>query len=94
MLLPPFNSSLSEKVVQHPFQAGPMGILRIDVTMASQPLGRTSEYLHRMEILSFLSGYHAYMGIWTPEIGQALLVKREPTNSKDKNAVDIMKMTQ
>ena len=29
------------------------------------------------------------MDIWTPVIGQALLVKREPTNPKDKNAVAI-----
>ena len=29
------------------------------------------------------------MPIWTPEIGQALLMKREPTNPKDKNAVAV-----
>ena len=29
------------------------------------------------------------MDIWTPVIGQALLVKREPTNPKDKNAVAV-----
>ena len=57
--------------------------------MASQPLSRTSEDLHRIEMQSFLRGYHAYMDICTPEIGQALLVKREPTNPKDKNAVAV-----
>ena len=29
------------------------------------------------------------MDIWTPEIGQAMLVKRKPTKPKDKNAVAI-----
>ena len=29
------------------------------------------------------------MDIWTPVIGQALLVKTEPTNPKDKNAVAV-----
>ena len=55
--------------------------------MVSQPLSRTSEDLHHIEIQSFLRGNHAYIDIWTPEIGQTLLVKREPTNPKDKNAV-------
>ena len=59
--------------------------------MASQPLSRTSKDLHPIEIRSFLSGNHAYMNIWTPEIGQALLVKREPTNPKDKNVVSFIK---
>ena len=27
--------------------------------------------------------------MWTPVLGQTLLVKREPTNSKDKNAVAV-----
>ena len=57
--------------------------------MASQALSRTSEHLHCIEIQSFLRGYHAYMDIWTPVIGQTLLVKREPTNPKDKNAVAV-----
>ena len=29
------------------------------------------------------------MDIWTPTIGQTLLVKREPSNPKEKNAVAI-----
>ena len=51
--------------------------------MASQPSGD----LHCLEIQSFERGYHAYMNSWTPVIGQTLIVKREPTNPKDKNAV-------
>lgn len=31
------------------------------------------------------------MDIWTPVVGEALLVKREPTNIKDKYAVAIYK---
>ena len=55
--------------------------------MASESLSRTSGELHCLEIQSFVRGYHAYMDSWTPVIGQTLLVKREPTNPKDKNAV-------
>ena len=29
------------------------------------------------------------MNVWNPVVGQTLLVKREPTNSKDKNAVGV-----
>ena len=55
--------------------------------MASEPLSRTSGDLHCLEIQSFVRGYHAYMDSWTPVIGQTLLVNREPTNPKDKNAM-------
>ena len=55
--------------------------------MASEPLTRGAEDLHCLEIQSFARGYHAYMDIWTPVVGQVVLVKREPTNPKDKNAV-------
>ena len=47
--------------------------------MASQPLSRTSEDLHSIEIQSFLRGYHAYGWPNTAE----------PTNPKDKNAVAV-----
>ena len=55
--------------------------------MASEPMSRTYGDLQYLEIQSFARGYHAYMDIWTPVIGQTLLLKREPTNPKDKNAV-------
>ena len=42
-----------------------------------------------LEIPSYIRGYHAYVSMWTPVLGQTLLVKREPTNSKDKNAVAV-----
>ena len=42
-------------------------------------------HLEVLEIHSYIRGYHAYMNVWNPVVGQTLLVKREPTNSKDKN---------
>ena len=42
-----------------------------------------------LEIPSYNRGYHAYVNMWTPVLGQTLLVKREPTNNKDKNAVAV-----
>ena len=59
------------------------------VSMSTQRLSRTFENLHCLEIQSFVRGYHSYMDNWTPVIGQTLLVKREPTNPKDKYAVAV-----
>ena len=42
-----------------------------------------------LEIPSYIRGYHAYVSMWTPVLGHTLLVKREPTNNKDKNAVAV-----
>lgn len=55
--------------------------------MASQ-IAVTGE-LHVMEFQSYVRGYHAYMDSWTPVNGQALLLKREPTNSHDVHAVAV-----
>ena len=58
--------------------------------MASQVIGGTAEtQIEGLEIRSHIVGYHAYMGIWDPVPGQTLLVKREPTNPKEKNAVAV-----
>ena len=57
--------------------------------MASQVVSSTVAELQVLEISSFIRGYHAYMDIWTPTQGQVLLVKREPTNSEDSNAVGV-----
>ena len=43
------------------------------------------------EIHSYIRGYHAYIGLWTPTIREGLLVKPEPTNEKDSNAVAVLK---
>ena len=55
--------------------------------MASQVVGASLELL---EVRSYVRGYHKYMGVWNPIQGQTLLLKREPTNAKDKNAVAVL----
>ncbi len=42
-----------------------------------------------MEINSYIRGYHVYKEIWSPTIGESLLVKRESDNVKDSTAVAI-----
>ena len=42
------------------------------------------------EVQSYIRGYHAYKDVWTPSIGDVLLLKREPDNSKDR-AVAVIK---
>ena len=39
---------------------------------------------------SFARGFHVYMDIWNPVIGEILKCKREPTNEVNKHAVAIM----
>ena len=39
---------------------------------------------------SFAGGFHVYMDIWNPVIGEILKCKRGPTNEVDKHAVAIM----
>ena len=46
--------------------------------------------LNVIEFQSYVTGYHAYMDKWTPVIGQALLLKREPTNSQDVHALAVI----
>ena len=57
--------------------------------MASQVVGSSSSGLEVLEIASYIRGYHAYKDVWTPVLGETLLVKREPTNVKDNDAVAI-----
>ena len=44
-----------------------------------------------LRISSFVRGYHAYMEVWTPAEDEMLLLKREPTNVADRNAVAVYK---
>ena len=44
-----------------------------------------------LEFQSYVRGYHAYMETWTPVVGEALLLRREPNNSKDRFAVAVYK---
>ena len=39
------------------------------------------------ETVSNVKGYHVYLGIWVPEIGETLSTEREPGNRKDKYTV-------
>lgn len=58
--------------------------------MASQPPAGFDS----VEFNSFIRGYHAYKHIWEPYVGETLLLKREPTNVKDRSAVAVMKETE
>ena len=51
--------------------------------MTSQVIGGAVSQLQVLEIHSYLRGYHAYMEIWTPVMGEMLVVKIEPTNRHD-----------
>ena len=40
---------------------------------------------------SYIRGYHAYMNIWTPIIGDDNLCKQERNNKHDENAIAVLK---
>ena len=42
-------------------------------------------------VSSYVRGYHAYKDVWTPFIGEALVLEREPDNSEDEHAVAVKK---
>ena len=44
-----------------------------------------------IQIESFVRGYHAYMDIWNPAIGEELQLKREPENTRDGCTVAVVK---
>ena len=51
-------------------------------------------FIHKsveLEVNSFIRGYHAYKDVWTPFIGEELLLRREPDNVKDRSAVAVLK---
>ena len=54
--------------------------------MASQPADSSSKF----KIFSFIRGYHAYIEIWTPPVGDCLSLVREEANPRDKNAVAVI----
>ena len=57
------------------------------IPMASQIPGNS---LSVAEVQSYIRGYHAYVDVWTPSIGETLLLRREPDNLKDKSAVAVV----
>ena len=42
------------------------------------------------EFCSFIRRYHTYKDVWIPRIGEVLLLKWEPENEVDKNAVPVV----
>ena len=44
----------------------------------------------QFELNHYIRGYHDYMDIWTPYIGETLSLHCEPSNSKDPHAVAVM----
>ena len=43
------------------------------------------------EFDSYIRGYHAYRDVWSPVVGEILLLKREPDNLVDTSAVAVWK---
>ena len=41
----------------------------------------------KFEIEFFVRGYHAYMDVWEPQIGEVLAMERAPHNTVDQLAV-------
>ena len=41
---------------------------------------------------SYVRGYHAYMNIWEPLLGECLKCVKEPTNEVDKHAVAVFRI--
>ena len=40
---------------------------------------------------SYIRGYHAYKDIWSPVVGEILLLKREPDSLVDASAIAVWK---
>ena len=51
----------------------------------------SSGVLQVFHINSYIRGYHAYMDVWTPVLNEELILKSEPTNDRDSNAVAVKK---
>ena len=42
---------------------------------------------------SFVRGYHVYMNVWEPLVGECLKSRKEPTNKMDKTAVALIRIS-
>lgn len=58
--------------------------------MASQPPSDSVS----VEIESFVRGYHSYMDVWEPRVGEVLALEREPHNVVDQLAVSVVRSGQ
>ena len=56
--------------------------------MNSQSAGTNIDVV---ELNSFIRGYHSCMDIWNPQVGETLILKREPENPIDVHAVAVLK---
>ena len=54
--------------------------------MASQIVGASESF----QLSSFVRGYHEYQHLWTPRIGEVLVVKQERDNRYDKHAFAVL----
>ena len=46
--------------------------------------------LETFEFSSYIRGYHVYKEVWMPAMEEMLLLRREPTNETDRNAVAVL----
>ena len=46
---------------------------------------------HKLQVISFVRGYHEYMDIWLLSIDDEHCLKREPSNKEDANAVAVVR---
>ena len=44
-----------------------------------------------VQVTSFVPGYHVYLEVWEPKIGDEHCLKREPNNKEDDNAVAVVR---
>ncbi len=47
-----------------------------------------------VQVTSFVRGYHVYLEVWEPKIGDEHCLKREPNNKEDDNAVAVVRKRQ
>ena len=55
--------------------------------MTSQPPSGGAAF----EIQSFVRGYHSYMNVWEPRVGEVLALEREPHNVADQLAISVVR---
>ena len=68
-----------------------MSISEILLRSIDEKINITVEKDHQISFNSFIQGYHAYVDIWTPNIGdENLYVEPEDGNEYDKNAMAVI----
>ena len=68
-----------------------MSISEILLRNIDEKINIIFEKNHQFSFNSFVSGYHAYMDVWTPNVGdENLYLEPEDGNECDKNAVAVI----